>query len=82
MSEVQPVGVELGQGRGRHHAARGQPRELDQVEGPEEGMAGGGGEPVVGRGVDGYEVDLGLGLGDGYGPAWVGITCWDGNGEE
>lgn len=80
--QVQPVGVELGQRRGRHDHARGEPGELDEVEGAEERLAHGRGQAVVGRGVHGQEVDLGMRLGDGHGSAWMGITCRDGDGEE
>lgn len=80
--QVQPVGEELGQRRGGHHDAGGQARQLDQVQGPEEGLAEGDGEPVVGRGGDGDEVVLGQGLGDGDGPARVAFTCRDRDCEE
>lgn len=80
--EVQAVGVEFGNGRGGDDAAGGEARELDEVEGDEEGAAAGGGEAVVWRREDADEVDLWGGLGDGDGPAGVTFTCRNGHAEE
>lgn len=79
MRQVQAVGVKLGQGRRRHHDARRQAAKLDEVQGAQDGLAKGRRLAVVGRGMDGQQVDLRRGLGHGDGAARVAFTCRDGH---
>lgn len=82
MLQVEAVAVELGDGAGGDEDAGRVATGLEEVEGGEEGLADGGGEAVVRRGVEGEEVDCGLGLGDGDGAAGMGAEGRDGDGEE
>lgn len=81
MFQVEAVGVEFRDAAGRDDDAGGV-GELDQVEGGQEGGAGGGSQAVVGGRGDGEEVDFGGGGGGGDGAAWLGAAGGDGDCEE